>query len=52
MMYHKYYDASTNAKRYKDMNALHLLSEVGQQLNYRMVQDELLTQLNHLSFPW
>lgn len=51
MMYHKYYDASTNAKRYKDMNALHLLSEVGQQLNYRMVQDELLTQLNHLSFP-
>ncbi|CAX40941.1 uncharacterized protein YMR258C homologue, putative [Candida dubliniensis CD36] len=51
MMYHKYYDASANAKRYKDMNASHLLSEIGQQLNYRMVQDELLTQLNHLSFP-
>lgn len=49
LMYHKYYHQES--KRYKDLNVLHLFSEIGQQLNLRMIQDELLTQLNHLSFP-
>ena len=49
LLYHKYYDK--DSKRYKDLNVLHLFSEIGQQLNLRMIQDELLTQMNHLSFP-
>ncbi|RCK65481.1 hypothetical protein Cantr_01296 [Candida viswanathii] len=41
LMYHKFYEKES--RRYKDLNCLHLFSEIGQQLNLRMIQDELLT---------
>ncbi|EMG47645.1 ROY1 Non-SCF-type F-box protein ROY1 [Candida maltosa Xu316] len=49
LLYHKYHDPMSG--KFKDMNSSHLFTEIGQQLNNRMIQDELLTQLQTLHFP-
>ncbi|KAI3405090.2 hypothetical protein KGF56_002046 [Candida oxycetoniae] len=49
MMHHKYHCIDTH--QYKDMNVSHLFSVIGEFLNHRMIQDDLITQLDQLSFP-
>ncbi|EDK47389.1 hypothetical protein LELG_05570 [Lodderomyces elongisporus NRRL YB-4239] len=49
LMHHKYYNVQTG--QYRDMNASHLFSVLGRALNDRLIQNDLITQLDQLAFP-
>ncbi|EGW30189.1 uncharacterized protein SPAPADRAFT_63802 [Spathaspora passalidarum NRRL Y-27907] len=49
LMHHKYFNNKLGA--FRDLNASHLFTTIAHQLNKRMIQDELLTQLSQLRFP-